>query len=275
MIRADSSTFLSILTATALLGCNGGSLASEPVVTGTPDGGDPTATGAYRLVAVSSIASPLPDPTGIAADASGLWLMNGGHNSETHTLVHFDPATGVTDRSFTFTNLIEQLGTGVYGITYDGVSVWITVAGNTNKLVLVDPTTGQITRTMSSPTELGPSDLDYDGTDLWLSSGTGTIFQLDHSTGGIKRQFATGAASAGRDTGVAYRPGQLWVGDLFGGMEVQDPTTGAVIATATHDDGSTFTQDEMGPSCFVGGRLVMASSYGIRSFDAVTSVRAP
>jgi len=271
MIRAHS-TSLSILTATALLGCTDGRLTGDPVVTGTPDAGAPAA---YRLIEVSSTASPLPDPTGIAADASGLWLMNGGHNSENHTLVHFDPTTGVTDRTFTFTNLIEQLGTGVYGITHDGVSVWITVAGNTNKLVLVDPTTGQITRTMSSPTTLGPSDLDYDGTDLWLSSGTGMIFQLDHSTGGIKRQFATGVASSGRDNGVAYRPGQLWVGDLFGGMEVQDPTTGAVLATATHDDGSAFTQTEMGPACFVGGRLVMASSYGIRFFDAVADVLAP
>jgi hypothetical protein len=220
---------------------------------------------------VNSIASPLHDPTGIAADASGFWIMNGGHNSEVHTLVHFIPTTGATDRTFTFTNLIEQDGTGVYGITYDGASVWISVAGNTNKLVQVDPGRGQIIRTVSAPTELGPSDLEYDGTNLWLSSGTGTIFQLDPSTGGIKRQLSVDAASFGRDNGVAYRDGQLWVGHLFGGMGVQDPATGATLATATHGDGSAFTQSEMGPTCFVDGLLVMASSYGIRSFNAVAA----
>ena len=57
----------------------------------------------YRLVELSAIASPLPDPDGIAADATGLWILNGGHNSNTNTLVHFDPKTGTTDRTFSFT----------------------------------------------------------------------------------------------------------------------------------------------------------------------------
>jgi hypothetical protein len=223
----------------------------------------------YRLVETRNLASPLPDPTGIAADGSAFWILNGGQNSETNTLVHFDPATGVTDRTFTFTNLIEQLGTGAYGLTWDGASVWITVAGNVNKLVKVDPLTGQVARSMSAPTELGPSDLDFDGSDLWLSSGTGSIFQIDRTTGGIKLQFATGASSYGRDNGIAYRTGEIWVGDLFGGMEVQDPTTGALLATATHDDGSSLTQEEMGSSCFVGCQLVMASNFGITYFDTV------
>ena len=242
--------------------------ASDGVTSGCPLGAAVGAT-TYRLVQTRNVASPLPDPTGIAADGSAFWILNGGQNSQTNTLVHFDPATGMTDRTFTFTNLIEQLGTGAYGITWDGSSVWITVAGNTNKLVEVEPLTGRIARTMSAPTDLGPSDLDFDGADLWLSSGTGTIFQIDRTTGGIKRQFATGVASLGRDNGIAYRTGQLWVGDLFGGMEVQDPVTGALVATATRDDGTALNQEEMGSSCFVGCQLVVASTFGITYFDTV------
>ncbi|HEX5108064.1 MAG TPA: hypothetical protein VFV95_06440 [Vicinamibacterales bacterium] len=186
--------------------------------------------------------------------------------------MHFNSG-GVTDRTFTFTNLIEQLGTGAYGITYDGTSIWITVAGNTNKLVKVDPNSGRITRTMSSPTNLGPSDLDFDGRDLWLSSGTGDIFAIDPSHGGIEKRYATGAASVGRDNGIAYRQGELWVGDLFGGMEIHDHATGAVIATAMHADGSQLRQDEMGSIVFVNCQLVMASRYGVRTFDTVATVR--
>jgi hypothetical protein len=37
----------------------------------------------------------------------------------------------------------------------------------------VDPTTGNVVKTMSALTELGPSDLDFDGQSMWLSSGTG------------------------------------------------------------------------------------------------------
>jgi hypothetical protein len=97
---------------------------------------------AYRLVQTRNIAAPLPDPTGVASDGAGLWILSGGQNSTTNTLVHFDPATGVADRSFQFQNLIEMLGSGAYGITWDGVAVWISVSGNTNKLVGVDPATG-------------------------------------------------------------------------------------------------------------------------------------
>jgi hypothetical protein len=98
---------------------------------------------------------------------------------------------------------------------------------------------------MSSPTDLGPSDLDFDGSHLWLSSGTGTVFLLDPATGGIERHFAVGLLDAGRDNGIAVRAGEVWVGDLFGGMEIFDPVSGALTATATHEDSSAFQQNEV------------------------------
>jgi hypothetical protein len=121
---------------------------------------------------------------------------------------------------------------------------------------------------MSSPTDLGPSDLDFDGSRLWLSSGTGMMFVIDPATGGIERRFAVGLLSARRDDGVAVRPGEVWVGDLFGGMEIFDPASGALTATATHEDGSAFQQEETGSMCFVSGELVMASKFGITYYRA-------
>ncbi|MFL5304304.1 MAG: hypothetical protein ACJ8F1_03785 [Polyangia bacterium] len=248
-------------------GMAGGGGAVTVTDAGTPHGDalrSPAET--YLLVQTKNIASPLPDPSGLAYDGNGLWILNGGQNSLTNTLVHFDPTTGKTDRTFTFSNLIEQLGSGAYGITWDGSAVWISVSGNTNKLVRVDPTTGQITRTISSPTDLGPSDLDFDGTSLWLSSGTGTAFVIDPASGGIQRHFNIAGYSASRDNGIAVRPGEVWVGGLFGGIAVNDPTTGQPIALATHDDGSAFRREELGSSCFVGAQLVIASRYGITYF---------
>lgn len=222
---------------------------------------------AFRLSQKRNLASPLPDPTGITSDGTSLWILAGGHNSALHTLVRFNPETGETERTFSFNNLIGQAGTGVYGIAWDGEVIWISVSGNTNKLVRVDPTNGKQIRTMSSPTVLGPSDLDFDGSALWLSSGTGDVFQIDRTTGGIQKKFFTSPASSGRDNGVAARSGQLWVGRLFGGLEVLDPATGSVLATATHEDGSAFKQDEMGSSTFVGCQLVIASRFGITYYD--------
>jgi hypothetical protein len=58
------------------------------------------------------------------------------------------------------------------------------------------------------------------------------------------------------------------VGDLFGGMVVYD-TTGATIGYALHQNGTPFTQQEIGPTCFVGSQLVMLSTLGITYFDAM------
>ena len=223
----------------------------------------------YRLVRQRSLASPVPDPSGIAFDGEALWIMGGAFSppDKVATLVRFDPDRLTVDRTFSFDNLMETAGTGVYGITWDGSAIWISVSGNRNKLVRVDPTTGQITRTMSSPTELGPSDLDFDGGTLWLSSGTGTVFALDPVTGGINRQLPIPDGFSGRDSGVAVRSCELWIGALFGGMGVVDPVTGATLASAVHDDGTPFSQQDAGTLVFVGDRLVTANGLGITYFD--------
>jgi hypothetical protein len=223
----------------------------------------------YHLVRQRSLGSPVPDPTGIAFDGEALWIMSGAYSPPgiVSTLVRFDPDRLTVDRTFTFDNLHEEAGTGVYGITWDGSAIWISVSGNRNKLVRVDPTTGQITRTTSSPAELGPSDLDFDGSTLWLSSGTGMVFALDPISGGINRRIPIPDGFSGRDSGIAARACELWIGALFGGMGVEDPSTGAVLASAVHDDGTPFTQQEAGALVFVGDQLVIANGLGITYFD--------
>jgi len=106
-----------------------------------------------------NLASPVPDPVGIAFDGQMLWIM-GSVSDTTATLVRFNPDSLAVDRSFTFDNL-QSPGSSVYGITWDGAAIWISISGGPNKLVRIDPATGAITRTMSSPAWSGPSDLDF------------------------------------------------------------------------------------------------------------------
>jgi len=239
-----------------------------PADTGIPpatDGG-PIDAGVAAVLAPGSlgpIASPLPAGTGITYDGQELWLLAAGGSPQPYTLVRFDPTTSVIDRTFTLPSLFATLGTSAFGITWDGSSIWISVSGDTNSLTVVDPTTGHITRSMSSPTQLGPSDLDFDGTDLWLSSGTGDFYPLDPATGGVLGHFLLGGA--GRDDGIAYHQGKLYVGQLFGGIRVFD-TTGTLLGAAVHQDGSQFLQSEVGPSVFVGDEIVILSSLGISSY---------
>lgn len=204
-----------------------------------------------------NIGSPLPDPTGITFDGEQLWLINGGHNARKHRLVRFDDTTLTVTRDFSFDDLIEELGTGVYGLAWDGKHVWISVSGNRNKLVAVDPQTGAIVRTLASPTNLGPSDLEFDGARMWIGDGTGTLFSMDLATGGIDQSFAIGAAFV-RDEGVAVHGGRIVVNSLFGEGIATFTTAGALIGTQP---------TARGPMCNARGQIVSLGGGQIRYDD--------
>lgn len=176
----------------------------------------------------------------------------------------FDPDSRAIDRTFRFTNLIETAGTGVYGIELDGTSIWISVSGNTNKLVRVDSRSGAITKSMSSPTTLGPSDLALDGTDLVLSSGTGLVFGIDRETGGVQSRLDPWLSGT-RQAGVAYRAGEIWVAGLFGGITAYNRSQ--EYRGAATIDGASPTQAELGAMTFAGSQLVILSTYGITYYD--------
>jgi hypothetical protein len=182
-----------------------------------------------------------------------------------------DATSFTIDRSFTLADLFETKATQAYGITWDGSSIWISVAGDSNSLAQIDPTTGAIIKAISSPTEDGPSDLDFDGTDLWLSTGTGDAFQMTTPNGTTLKHFSLPLGSQ-RDDGIAFRTGELFVGELFGGIEVYDPSSGNMIGSVVHEDGTAFDQTEMGPPVFAGDDFVMLSSLGITKYQAIKYV---
>jgi hypothetical protein len=222
-----------------------------------------------RLVQQKNFPSPIANASGVAFDGERLWVIGGGDGA-THTLVEVDPANGSTGRRYTFSGLTETAGTAVYGMAWDGELLWISVSGNTNKIVRVDTADGSIVRSHSSPTELGPSDLDFDGKDVWLSSGTGEVFVLDRVSGGVKRSFRTWPEH-GRDGGIAVRADEVWVGNLFGdtsngGVAIQDPENGALIDTVVGDDGRKIRK-AWGSMTFVGNQLVLLDRFGLTFYD--------
>jgi len=183
----------------------------------------------YEITLNSSLSSPIVSPVGVTVDDNGLfWIMAGVHNGGTHVLISWDPTTGSIPNSYSYDGLIEVLGTGVYGIAWDGSTIWISVSGMANKLVQVDPVTGNILQELSSPTVLGPSDLSWDGTNLWLASGTGEIYIINPINGSYT-EFLN--FSPERDSGITIRSnGEVWVGDLFdASVTIYDPTNSEKI----------------------------------------------
>jgi hypothetical protein len=232
------------------------------------DGGSPPTAVAYRATQANTMASPIPNTCGVTYDGSLLWVLASSGNPQPYALEQFDPSTFQATKTFTLPSLFTTLGTVASGIAWVGGTIWLSVSGDTNSLLQIDPTSGQVLRTMSSPATLGPTDVDFDGTDLWLSSGTGDAYRINPVSGGIDRHFPIAGGMFSRDDGIAYRSGQVFVGGLLnGGMEVYDATSGQDLGAVVHADGSPFLRAEVGPSVFVGNQLVVASGLGITYYD--------
>ena len=115
----------------------------------------------------------------------------------------------------------------VHGVTFDGERVWF--AGG-ESLVALDPASGAVVRELSVAGDAGTA---FDGTHLHQIAG-GRIHKIDPSTGAIVGSIP--APGQGRDSGLAWAEGSLWVGQYRDRVIHQiHPDTGAILRTVRSD----------------------------------------
>jgi glutamine cyclotransferase len=111
----------------------------------------------------------------------------------------------------------------VGGVTHDGQRVW---AATGARLVAFDPDSGEAARTLERAADAGTA---FDGTHLYQIADA-RIDKIDPATGDVVASIA--APGNGRDSGLAWAEGSLWVGQYRDRRIHQiDPATGAVLRT--------------------------------------------
>jgi glutamine cyclotransferase len=111
----------------------------------------------------------------------------------------------------------------VNGVTYDGKSVWF-AAGD--KLQAFDPESGKIQRSIDVPAHAGTA---FDGEHLFQLAED-RIQKIDPKTGRVLATIP--APGGGRDSGLAWAEGTLWVGEYRQRKIHQvDPHTGKILRT--------------------------------------------
>ncbi|WP_275976856.1 DUF5074 domain-containing protein [Polyangium aurulentum] len=115
----------------------------------------------------------------------------------------------------------------VHGVTFDGQQVWFATG---EKMAAIDPASGQIVRELGVPAYAGTA---FDGEYLWQIADD-RIQKVDPKSG---RVVATLPAPAhGRDSGLTWAEGMLWVGEYRARKIHQiDAKTGAVLRTIESD----------------------------------------
>jgi glutamine cyclotransferase len=115
----------------------------------------------------------------------------------------------------------------VHGVTFDGADVWF-ARGET--IVAIDPVGGGLVRELRVAAEAGTA---FDGTYLWQLAGD-RIQKVDPRSGQVVATIP--APARGRDSGLTWAEGTLWVGEYRARKIHQiDPETGAILRTIESD----------------------------------------
>jgi glutamine cyclotransferase len=115
----------------------------------------------------------------------------------------------------------------VHGVTFDGHQVWV---ANGASLVAVDPASGAIARELDVAAHAGTA---FDGKHLWQLAED-RIQKVDPTTGRVLSTIP--APAHGRDSGLTWAEGTLWVGEYRARKIHQiDAATGAVLRTIESD----------------------------------------
>ena len=111
----------------------------------------------------------------------------------------------------------------IHGVSFDGSRVWF-AAGE--KLHALDPESGEVVRSLDVSCDAGTA---FDGRYLFQISD-GRIQKIDPATGAVLSTIP--APGGGRDSGLAWAEGTLWVGQYRDRKIFQiDPDTGAILRT--------------------------------------------
>ena len=111
----------------------------------------------------------------------------------------------------------------VHGVTYDGQQVWF---ASGDKLNAFDPPSGKLLRSIDVPAHAGTA---FDGQHLFQIAED-RIRKIDPETGRVLATIPS--PGGGRDSGLAWAEGTLWVGQYRDRKIHQiDPETGAILRT--------------------------------------------
>ncbi|WP_280151432.1 hypothetical protein [Piscinibacter sp. XHJ-5] len=111
----------------------------------------------------------------------------------------------------------------IHGVTHDGHRVWAATGAT---LVAFDPASGQVARTLAHAGDAGTA---FDGKHLYQVAEA-RIDKIDPATGDVLASIP--APGHGRDSGLAWAEGSLWVGQYRDRKIHQiDPETGAILRT--------------------------------------------
>ena len=159
-------------------------------------------------------------------------------NAKRHTAAPATPADVVSEYG-PVADAGDIHGT-IHGVTHDGRHVW---AATGTALLAIDPDSGAVAQTLARACDAGTA---FDGTHLYQIAEA-RIDKIDPTSGRVLASIP--APGHGRDSGLAWAEGSLWVGQ-YRDRKIHriDPATGEILRTIESDrfvTGVTWVDGEL------------------------------
>lgn len=239
-----------ILVGRFVLAAGDAARGGESAVGARIDGHSGSFTGIARVVATFN--APVPRPAGLGWDGSSLWMVS----DQDQTIYKLDPATmavlltlptpaatwsfgldhdgadlwGDLDQPELVYRLDDVTGAVLSsfaspfaspnGVAHDGAMVWHSAFSE--DLVLMNPSTGTIVRTIPAPGNGNPRGLEIIDSSLWVVDANtypdDAIYRLDPNDGGILGAYLPTGAAFGLIYGLAHDGTGFWLSDLDTGQ---------------------------------------------------------
>lgn len=240
--------------------------------------GNPSQTAnLYHLVPARSVGAER-EIFGVDADGhGGLWLAYSTAGSYALNqkpvveLVHWDPVTRQRWQTFTY----DDLWSPVSGLAVVQGQIWLNyknVATPDHVIKVIDPTNGTVVRTLATT----GTDVAAMCGDRVLVSDNG-ILALNAITGGATLSFSSstvlhpnepmgGISFTSTQQGVAWRPGEIWVGNWYMPMEIFSECGVALgkVSLPELQSASAYPTHHL---AFDGGQLLVGSQGQLTWYD--------
>ncbi|MES2714545.1 MAG: hypothetical protein V4795_02190 [Pseudomonadota bacterium] len=133
------------------------------------------------------------------------------------------PATSPAEIVREYGPFADAGATAIHGVTHDGTRVW---AATGAQLLAIDPASGAVARSLPLACDAGTA---FDGQHLYQVAEA-RIDKIDPASGAVLASIP--APGQGRDSGLAWAEGSLWVGQ-YRDRKIHriDPATGAILRT--------------------------------------------
>ncbi|GEM_PF-6297495 len=200
------------------------------------------------------------NPVAVTSDTYNLWIVNKDVDSNKFELIYYNIDTKETLRSFVYSDILTDDNSDVYSIAHDGRNLWLSVSGDENNIIKINPQNGEVVYMSKSPSIFAPSSIYCSNDTIWYSA-RGLVFTVDP----VNDKSVLKVQSSFISLGLLVDDNDIWVADdITRGVIIFDKDTGIKRGNV-----SFYSKEIIKGMCLHNKRLIVLTDNKLNIYECV------